>query len=109
MKTTTYTKEQVIDFINAQPDDRAINFGESWIHPEDDTSPKCGCLLVHMIQNTYPEKVKLHGAACAFAWAESYVGNYKIETPHINTHLMEEKQITTYGQLKQHIDQLFTE
>ena len=108
MKTTTYTKQQVIDFINAQPDEKGINFSESYSHPIYG-SPTCGCLLLQMIHKAYPEEVGKYGASCSFSWADTYDGGCRIETPVINPGSMTAMSITTYGQLKQHIDQLFTE
>jgi hypothetical protein len=108
MKTTTYTKEQVIDFINAQPDDRKIDFSESSTHPVYDKA-ECGCLLVHLVQHTYPEEANKYGVACEFAYADTYDGSCQIKTPRIEPSDMIDEGITTYGQLKQNLDQLFTE
>lgn len=108
MKTTTYTKQQVIDFINAQPDEKLIDFSDSYVHPSYQAEGQ-GCLLVHLIKETYPEEVGRFGASCAFSWADTYNGGCHIETPRINPQLMSSMDITTYGKLKQHLDQLFTE
>ena len=38
----TVTKQEIIDFVFAQPDDRPVNMRESRINKEE-----CGCVMVH--------------------------------------------------------------
>lgn len=102
MKVTKLTKQQVIDFINSQPDERPIDFTEPNYSPGD-----CGCLLVHLNQNVtsnYTDSIH-----CSFSDASNYEKNWWVKTEvSVDCFLKENSRslmeggagIKNYGELK---------
>ncbi len=75
------TKEQIKEFIFAQPDERPIKMGEISATGKDD---RCGCLLIHLFRHYYPDYKGCIEAGFA-ADVKSNDDNIKlnIKTPHI--------------------------
>lgn len=103
---THFSKEQIIDFIKAQPDDRLINFSEPGVR-FDEAEPRCGCLMVHMMKHTHPD---LLWTSCGYRSADGISpksGRVVSEFPSIRATSKEMLSVKNYGGLKGLVNYLF--
>ncbi len=71
MKTTiNLSNEQVIEFINKQPDSRPVNFDEP------NGNDECGCLLIHLFKERFPKDTNV---SCAFQNVKSAFNELNID------------------------------
>ncbi len=93
----TLTKQQVIDFINSQPDDRKVEMENNVAQPDS-----CGCVMIHLGRKFCPEVNATLGAGCKNI--ESYVdrrATQLITTPNMAHFIFNPTRATTYKDLKQ--------
>ncbi len=96
----TLTKQQVIDFINSQPDDREVNMNQN------DSEDSCGCLLIHLARQYYPDYKERFSASYTFVSPDTISseedGYFKLITDSVALFIVgTNKQATTYKDLKQ--------
>ena len=113
----TVTKEQLLEYITKQPNDRPINFVENFF---DQTIDKCGCLMVQYARDNFPNPSEYYG--CGFSkwellekgWDDEYEVNltgailaddasitniFLYSCPYISL-----QSCKTYGEIKQLLD-----
>ncbi len=90
----TLTKQQVIDYINSQPDERPVDMMDFIAVPED----KCGCLLVHIFRDKFPACKADIGASTKRVWVRAHRIALERSIGHFVCYL---PQATTYKGLKQ--------
>lgn len=91
----TFTRDDLLKFINEQPDDRPVNFREP------DCTCECGCLLVHFGE----EKLGLEEFECGYSelidpWARRVLASGGQGVDPLIKQLMGFDP-ETYGELKQ--------
>lgn len=97
----TLTKQDIIDFINKQPNRRRVNFRQCLDVEEN----QCGCLMVHIYREFFPE---YKGAVCAgFICVYGIYGSGIINTPYLQVDIDRIVAIKNYKQLKQNLHNLF--
>lgn len=89
------TKQQMIDYCFAQPDDRIVNFGENY------NNTHCGCVMVQ-----YGKTNGLDFAGCGFQYWEKDDG-YKVARLEGNITFSQfqpsDNDECTYGDIKKHL------
>ena len=92
------TKQQMIDYIFAQPDERRVNFSQNYFHND------CGCVMVHYGKDN---GVKFHG--CGFQAWEGFRGGKQLQLEDDVTFMSfcpkGESDQYTYGDIKEFLRQ----
>lgn len=68
------TREQIIEFINNQPDNRKVDMEEA------SNTGRCGCLLIHLFKHYFPED----NGACFAGTMHVKSGKNSMKTPDMS-------------------------
>jgi hypothetical protein len=98
MKTTplgrTFKKEDLINFIKSQPDDREVDMETNWADKD-----RCGCLLVHFYRH-----VTGRNEMVSCGWCEVFETGVSaiVEIPGVSSLIQRlvEENCETYGEVK---------
>lgn len=91
----TLTKQQVIDFINSQPDGRPVDMNEFLQVYSND----CDCLLIHLHRNYFP--ANKYPISADTRGGHTIIPDFYIELEKpITVFITASAQATTYKQLK---------
>jgi hypothetical protein len=96
------TKQQMIDFIMAQPDDRPINMLNPDYYP---SSNKCGCLMVEYAKDNF----KISDECINVGFSAIYKGNDMEDVAELTFDMDDlviggfENESKTFGELKKHL------